>query len=162
MQSYPMSASISTATSPSLMVCPCTFGLLTTVPSDAYETIKACLKRHRFMNMGVVSEHEWESRMVDNTGFYSLPLCWSEKSTYFPQLVRKVNLFFQDISQCSSAPINFSQNYAGGKLVLIHVGGVDPATHKTTSQLAVWDEDSQCGTHPYPALQNSLPWSSSS
>ena len=45
----------------------------------------------------------------------------------------------------------FSQNYAGGKLVLI--GGVDPATHKTTRQLAVWDEHSQCWMHLYPALQ---------
>ena len=39
---------------------------------------------HGFMNMGVVSEqnmksHEWESRMVDKMGFFSLPLSPGEQ-----------------------------------------------------------------------------------
>ena len=45
----------------------------------------------------------------------------------------------------------FAMAAVSGKLVLI--GGSDPDNQKTTNQLAVWDEDSQCWTHPYHAMQ---------
>ena len=45
----------------------------------------------------------------------------------------------------------FAMAAVSGKLVLI--GGSDPDNQKKSNQLAVWDEDSQCWTHPYHAMQ---------